>query len=92
MASSSTMLSAGIADVGCTFTLIYFAYIGDKILQPLLSWYFSIQYSSAPAIDPGVITWVYPIYYGMLLGMWFALQFAMYFVVISKIDYGYGTP
>lgn len=91
MASSSTMLSAGIADFGCTFTLIYFAYLGDKIFQPLLTWLFSFRYESPPPLDPGVMTWVYPVYYGMLLGMWFALQFALYFVVVSRIDSGYGN-
>lgn len=85
------MLSAGIADFGCTFTLIYFAYLGDKIFQPLLTWAYSFKYSSPPPLDAGMMAWTYPLYYGMLLLMWFALQAALYFVVVSKIDSGYTT-
>jgi hypothetical protein len=81
---------AGIAYAVCTFTLIWCAYIGDKIFKPILTWYYSFQYPTTPPIDPGMMTWVFPMYYGLLVVMWLALTYAMLSVVMSKVTYPYG--
>lgn len=90
MATTSQMILAGIALLMDTVVLIYSAFIGDKIFQPIYKWYYSFQYSSPPPIDPGIITWVPAVYYGMLLAMWFALVFAMYVMVANKAVYQWG--
>jgi hypothetical protein len=89
MATSAQMMAAGLALVVDTFLLIYSAFIGDKVFQPLLKWYYSFQYSSPPVIDPGIITWVFPVYYGMLVCMWFALLFVLYWVTVNRTIYQY---
>lgn len=90
MATGAQMMVAGIALITDTFLLIYSAFIGDKVFQPLLKWYYSFQYTSQPPIDPGIITWAFPVYYGMLLCMWFALVFVLYWVTVNTATYQYG--
>lgn len=90
MATSAQMLAAGIALVSDTFVLIYSAMIGSKIFDPLLHWYYSVPYSSAPPLDPGMITWIFPVYYGMLLCIWFALLAMVYLMSINRVEYPYG--
>lgn len=77
------MIACGIGAIMDVLLLIYSAYIGDKVFQPIYKWYYSFNYSTTPPIDPGIVTWIPAIYYGMLLGMFFALIFAMYLVSIS---------
>jgi hypothetical protein len=92
MATTAQMIAGGIAFVVNTVLLAYFAYVGDKVFQPILKWYYSFQYPSAPPFDPGLITWCYGIFFVMLIAMWFGLLFAFYQVAISKATYGYGEP
>lgn len=90
MATSSQMLMAGLAFIVNTFMLIYSALIGDKIFQPLLTWYYSYQYDKTPVIDPGIITWIFPVYYGMLICMWFALLFSLYYLSVNRVANQWG--
>lgn len=90
MASTATMILAGIAYAVCTFTLIWCAFIGDKIFQPLAKWYYSFNYGTQPPIDPGMLNWIWPAYYGVLILMWIGLTYALYSVVISRVTYQYG--
>ena len=91
MATTSEMIAAGVADFGGTLILIYMAFLGSKIFTPLLTWYYSFQYSRAPPIDPGTMTWTYPLFYAMILGMWIAMQIALYLLIMNRRSYGYGT-
>ena len=89
MASTGQMIGAGIADLVCTFTLIYFAFLGSRIFTPIIDWAFSIQYASAPVINPGLVNWAYPMYYGLLVCIWIAIQVALFFMVINRETYQY---
>ena len=91
MASSSQMLLAGIAYVLCTFTLIWCAFIGDRVFQPIMKWYYSFQYQSPPVIDPGIVTWMPVIYFGMLIIIWFALLLSLYLMVVRDVTYPGGA-
>jgi hypothetical protein len=90
MATSAQMLLAGLALLTDTVVLLISAIWGSAVLKPLLTWYYSFQYAAPPVIDPGLIWWVFPVYYAMLIGMWFALVISLYYMVIQKVDYGYG--
>ena len=90
MASSSQMLLSGLAFIVNTLVLIISAIWGSAVFQPLLTWYYSFEYVSTPPIDPGMIWWVFPAYYGMLIAMWFALLYSLYSMTVSRVDYGYG--
>lgn len=91
MATNSQMILAGLALTVDTVVLIYSAYIGDKIFQPVLTWYYSFPYGKTPPIDPGIITWIPSIYYGMLIAMWFALVFALFYLLYNRVVYPYGA-
>ena len=90
MASSSTMLLAGLAFIVDTVVLIISAIWGSVVFKPLLTWYYSFNYTSTPPIDQGIIWWVFPVYYGMLIAMWFALLISLYIMSIQRVDYPYG--
>ena len=90
MATSSQMLMAGIAFVVDTFVLIYSAVVGDKIFQPIFKWYYAFNYGDIPPpIDPGLVTWIPRVYFGMLIFMWFALLLAMAWMTMNRTTYGY---
>lgn len=91
MASPAAMLLAGLAFITDTVVLIISAIWGDAVFKPLLVWYYSFNYQSPPPIDPGVIWWVFPVYFGMLIAMWFALLYSLYSMSIYREDYGYGN-
>ena len=83
MARSNAMIALGIGVVLDTALLIYSAFIGDKIFQPIYHWVYSFKYTSAPPIDPGQIVWFPAMYFGMLIGMWFAMVFVMFLISIN---------
>jgi hypothetical protein len=85
MASSAQMLLAGIAFMMDTVVLIVSAIFGDAVFKPLLAWYYSFQYASPPVIDPGIITWIFPVYFLMLLLMWFSLLLSLYLMSIRDV-------
>lgn len=89
MATTGQMIGAGIADLVCTFTLIYFAYLGSRIFTPIINWVFAVQYVSEPVINPGLVDWAYPMYYGLLIAIWIVIQIALFFVVINREIYSY---
>jgi hypothetical protein len=84
------MLLAGLAFIVNTLVLLISAIWGSAVFQPLLTWYYSFEYQSTPVIDPGIIWWVFPVYYGMLIAMWFALLYSLYMMTIQRVDYQYG--
>lgn len=90
MASSAAMLLAGLAFITDTVVLIISVVWGTAVFKPLFTWYYSFNYQSAPPIDPGIIWWIGPVYYGMLIAMWFALLYSLYSMSIYRVDYGYG--
>lgn len=90
MATSAQMLLAGLAFIVNTLVLIISAVTGDVVFKPILTWYYSFQYTSTPPIDPGIIWWVFPVYYAMLIGIWFALLYSLYSMTVAKVDYQYG--
>ncbi len=90
MATTAQMISAGIALIIDTFLLIWSAFIGDKVFEPIYAWYFSFEYGTNPPIDPGIITWVPSIFFGMLICMWFGLVFALYWMSLNRVVYPYG--
>lgn len=89
MATTSQMIAAGIADLVCTLTLIYFAFLGSRIFTPFLDWAFSFKYLKEPLINPGLINWAFPMYYGLLIAIWITIQVAMFFLVINREIYTY---
>lgn len=89
MATSAQTIAAGIAFIGNTFVLIISAWIGDKIFQPIFQWINSFQYSSAPPIDPGMVTWVPRLYFGLLIVTWLALLFALVMMTMNRVNYAY---
>lgn len=84
------MLLAGLAFIVDTVVLLISAIWGSAVYKPLLTWYYSFDYSATPPIDPGTIWWIGAVYYGMLIAMWFALLFSMYAMIIYRVDYRYG--
>ena len=85
MASSSQMLMAGLAFVVNTFMLIYSALIGDKIFQPLLTWYYSYQYDKPTGYRP----WYY--YMGVSGLLWNAYMHVVcttIFIILSECQQG----
>ena len=91
MATSAQMLLAGIAFIVDTVVLIVSAIFGDAVFKPLLIWYYSFQYSSPPVIDPGIVTWMPVIYFGMLIIIWFTLLLSMYLMVVRDVTYPGGA-
>jgi hypothetical protein len=87
MATAAQMMLAGIAFIVDTVVLIVSAIFGDAVFKPLLTWYYSFNYASTPVIDPGIITWAIPVYYLMLILMWFALLLSMYLMSIRDVSY-----
>ena len=92
MATTAQMIAAGIAFIANTVVLIYAAFIGDQTFQPIVRWVYSFQYGREPPFDPGMLTWVFPLFFMMLIGMWFALLFSLYYMSISKSVQGYEIP
>ena len=90
MANSGQMLLAGLAFITDTVVLIISAIWGSAIIKPLLVWYYSFDYGTAPPLDPGIIWWVFPVYYGMLIAMWIALLISLYYMSIYRVDYQQG--
>lgn len=90
MASSGQMLLAGLAFITDTVVLIISAIWGSAVIKPLLVWYYSFNYVKAPPLDPGIIWWVFPVYYGMLIAMWIALLISLYYMSISDVTYQQG--
>ena len=87
MATAAQMMLAGIAFIVDTVVLIVSAIFGDAVFKPLTSWYYTFQYSSNPVIDPGIITWIFPVYFLMLILMWFALLLSLYLMSIRDVSY-----
>jgi ABC-type multidrug transport system permease subunit len=90
MAASAKMIALGIGVVLDIFILIVFAYVGDKVFNPLEHWLYSFTYTSAPLLDPGLISWVPSMFFGVLIGCFFALFFVMYLVAVSEQTNQYG--
>lgn len=87
MASTVRMLAAGLSLVGNTFALIIFALGGGAVFTQIESWYSSWHYASAPPIDPSMIQWAFPVFYGMLLTLEVVLIAAVYMTIVSKKTY-----
>ena len=89
MATTAQMIGGGIALVVDTVLLAYMTFVGDKVFNPITQWAFSFQYSKQPPFDPGLMTWVFPVFYWMIVCMWFALVFALYLMATNRAVYGY---
>jgi hypothetical protein len=87
MATSAQMLLAGIAFMTDTMVLIVSAIFGDAVFKPLLAWYYSFPYTGTTLIDPGIITWIFPMYYLMLILIWFALLLSLFLLSIRDVTY-----
>jgi len=87
MASTVRMLMAGLALVGNTFALIVFALGGGAAFTQLQSWYSSWHYAASPTINPSIIQWAFPVFYGTLLLLEVILIAATYFAIVSKKSY-----
>jgi hypothetical protein len=90
MASSGAMLLAGLAFITDTVVLIISAIWGSAVIKPLMTWYYSFNYGTQPPLDPGIIWWIWPVYYWMLIAMWFALLISLYYMSIVRVDYQQG--
>ena len=90
MAASAKMIACGIGVLLDIFILIVFAYAGDKIFQPLEHWLYSFTYTSTPLLDPGLISWVPSMFFGVLIACLIALFLVMYLVAISEQVNQYG--
>lgn len=90
MAASNKMIALGIGAVMDILLLIYSAFIGDKIFQPIFHWVYSFKYTSTPVIDPGIISWIPAMYFGMLIGILFAIVFVMFLISVSDQTNQYG--
>jgi hypothetical protein len=84
------MIALGVGIVMDILLLIYSAYLGDKIFQPIFHWVYSFKYSSTPVIDPGILTWVPAVYFGMLIGMLVAMIFVAFLISVSDQTNQYG--
>jgi hypothetical protein len=91
MATSAQMSLAGIAFIVDTVVLIVSAIFWDAVFKPLTTWYYSFTYSGPPVIDPGIITWIFPVYFLMLILMWFALLLSLYLMVVRDVSYPGGA-
>ena len=91
MAASKKMIALGIGAVMDILLLIYSAFIGDKIFQPIFHWVYSFKYTSTPVIDPGIISWIPAMYFGMLIGILFAIVFVMFLISVSDQTNQYGA-
>ena len=90
MASSGAMMLAGLAFVTDTVVLIISAIWGSAVIKPLMTWYYSFNYGTTPALDPGIIWWIWPVYYSMLILMWIALLISLYYMSIVRVNYQQG--
>jgi len=90
MASSGAMLLAGLAFITDTVVLIISAIWGSAVIKPLMTWYYSFNYGTTPPLDPGIIWWIWPVYYWMLIAMWIALLISLYYMSIYRVDYQQG--
>jgi len=91
MATSREMMLAGIAFTVDTFVLVVSAIWGSAVFKPLLSWYYSVPYAKPPPLDPGMVTIIPPLYFSLLLVIWFALLAAIVYMVMNRQVYPYGS-
>ena len=87
MASGVRMLTAGLSLVGNTFALILFALSGGAIFTRITIWYSTFTYTKTPVIDPSMVQWAFPVFYGMLLILEAVLIWAVYQTVFAKKTY-----
>ena len=90
MVSMYRMAMAGIAFIVNTVALILFAAIGDKVFTPLMTWYYGFHWNIT-FFNPGIVTWIFPVFYGMLLVLWFVLLYCVVSMIIQKEAYPYQT-
>lgn len=87
MASTVRMLAAGLSLVGNTFALIIFALGGGAVFTQLTSWYSTFEYEKPPVVDPSIVQWAFPVFYGMLLILELVLIYAVYQTIFAKKTY-----
>ena len=90
MASAAKMLLAGLCLLIDTVVIMIMIIVGDQVFKPITQWALSFQYGKTPPIDPGMINWAFPVFFGVCIAIWFALLYSVYAMAISDIAYPYG--
>lgn len=87
MASAAQMLAAGLSLCANTVILMLFALTGGAVFQPLIKWYSQWHYETPPAIDPNIVQWIFPFFFGLLLFLELVLIYATYQTIWRKKVY-----
>jgi hypothetical protein len=87
MASTVRMLSAGLALAGNTFALIMYALVGGAIFTPISAWYAGYNFSATPSLNPSLVQWIFPAFFGLLLILEVVLIYAVWQTIFSKKTY-----
>lgn len=87
MASTLRMLAAGMSLAGNTVALIVFALGGGAVFSQILPWYNHANDGIHRVIDPSIIGWVFPTFFGMLLLLEVVLIYATYQTIFAKKTY-----
>lgn len=87
MASAMKMLMAGLSLAGNTVALIVFALSGGSVFSQLIHWYSTFNFGPHPYIDPSMVGWIFPLFYGLLLLLEFILIYVTFQTIFSKKTY-----
>ncbi len=88
MASTLKMLAAGLALAGNTVALIAFALVGGAVFGQITYWYSTTAFQGVnPIIDPSLIQWAFPTFFGLLLVLEVILIYATWQTIFSKKTY-----
>lgn len=87
MASTIRMLSAGLALAGNTFALILYALVGGAIFTPISKWYSQWDFTATPSLDPSLVQWIFPAFFGLLLILEVVLIYAVWQTIFSRKTY-----
>lgn len=87
MASTLRILAAGLSLAGNTLALIVFAFAGGAVFTRITLWYSSFHYEKPPVIDPAIMQWVFPSFFGFLLILEVILIWATFHTIFSRKTY-----
>lgn len=87
MASTVRMLMVGLSLAANTVALMVCALGGGAALTAVELWYDSFEYTTTPVIDPGQISWIFPLFYITLICLEGALIWAAWVTIFSRKVY-----
>lgn len=87
MTSTVRMLTVGIGLILNTFALAALTLGGGAAFTALQKWYMSYAFSATAVINPSMVIWVFPAFYGIILILEAVLIYSAYQQVFATKIY-----